>query len=94
MSYLDDTESIPPTRGRRRFADSRAVFSTSEFAGDVYLTCLREQAIRHGDDNREAAEVAGPRPPSMRLLREGVSIEVSNPKGTDLFVAVHPQFVS
>jgi threonine/homoserine/homoserine lactone efflux protein len=73
---------------------SAAVFSAVRLAGALYLIYLGIQQFRH---RRElAATLAAPaRPRSpVLILRDGLVVGVTNPKGLLLFTAVLPQFVS
>jgi threonine/homoserine/homoserine lactone efflux protein len=74
-------------------AESIVVFTVIKFIGAAYLVYLGVQAIRHRNDQAEAAGPAPARPSSFRLLREGFLVGVTNPKTIVFFLAVLPQFV-
>lgn len=73
-------------------AQSMVLFSIIKFAGAAYLVYLGVQAIRH----RLALvseEVGVSVRSSWRLLAEGFTVGLTNPKTIVFFVAVIPQFV-
>ena len=75
-------------------ADSLVVFLTIKIAGALYLMYLGVQAIRHRREHASPVKYsAAPAQPTLRLLREGIVVGVSNPKTIVFFVAVLPQFV-
>ncbi len=74
-------------------ARSAAVFTVVKLVGAAYLVYLGVQAVRH----RHALVVpraAVPGRSRRRLLAEGFTVGVSNPKTIVFFVAVLPQFVA
>ncbi|WP_375503081.1 LysE family translocator [uncultured Jatrophihabitans sp.] len=77
-------------------ADSLPLFIAIKTAGAVYLMYLGVQAIRHRrvHGGEAASDEASAPPSSLRQLREGIVVGVSNPKTLVFFVAVLPQFVS
>jgi threonine/homoserine/homoserine lactone efflux protein len=75
-------------------AESVVVFFIIKFVGAGYLIYLGVQAIRHRNDHTGTATSLRGRPSSLRLIREGFFVGVSNPKTIVFFVAVLPQFVS
>jgi threonine/homoserine/homoserine lactone efflux protein len=73
---------------------SVAVFSVVKLIGAIYLVFLGIQQFRH---RRELAMAAIEAPKTKRpgvILREGLVVGVTNPKGLLIFTAVLPQFVS
>lgn len=75
-------------------AESVVVFVIIKFVGAGYLIYLGVRAIRHRNDHTGTATSLRGRPSSLRLIREGFFVGVSNPKTIVFFVAVLPQFVS
>ena len=75
-------------------AESVLVFVVIKFVGAGYLVYLGVQAIRHRNDHTGTAASVRARPSSLRLIREGFFVGVSNPKTIVFFVAVLPQFVN
>ena len=72
-------------------AGSVVVFTIVKLVGATYLVCLGVQAFRHrGED--VAAVAATPRS-TVRILRDGFMVGVSNPKSMVFLAAVLPQFV-
>ncbi|MFD1712953.1 LysE family translocator [Amnibacterium flavum] len=67
------------------------VFTTVKLVGAAYLVWLGVQAIRHRGASGAAIDVRTH--PAWRLLLEGFTVGVSNPKTIAFFVAVLPQFV-
>ena len=61
----------------------------------IYLVWLGVQAIRHRHDFHveTATELAGPRVPLVRAIRQGFVVGVTNPKAFMILGAVLPQFV-
>ncbi|WP_213816599.1 LysE family translocator [Glaciihabitans sp. dw_435] len=76
-------------------AESLLLFTIIKFAGAAYVIYLGVQTIRHRDATTEAvtAAASGPSPSTIRLLRQGFLVGVSNPKTIVFFIAVLPQFV-
>jgi threonine/homoserine/homoserine lactone efflux protein len=75
-------------------ARSDVVFTTLKLIGAAYLVLLGIRAIRRRDELAMAvADTAiAPRRP-LRIVREGFTVGVTNPKGLVMFTAVVPQFV-
>jgi threonine/homoserine/homoserine lactone efflux protein len=72
-------------------ASSAAAFTVVKLAGAAYLVFLGIQQLR-----RRTPATAGPEPeatPRARLLRQGVVVNVLNPKTAIFFLAFLPQFV-
>lgn len=74
-------------------AESIIVFTAIKFIGAAYLVYLGIQAFRHRNDHTDTSSTARTSPSSFRLLREGFTVGVTNPKTIVFFVAVLPQFV-
>ncbi|MET3903180.1 LysE family translocator [Paenarthrobacter sp. 4246] len=74
-------------------AESIIVFTVIKFIGAAYLVYLGIQAFRHRKDHTDASSTAKTPPSSFRLLLEGFTVGVTNPKTIVFFVAVLPQFV-
>lgn len=70
---------------------SDAAFATVKYAGAAYLLVLGVRALRQGG-GAELAGAAGPAP-LWRVYREGVLVNLLNPKVTLFFLAFFPQFV-
>ncbi len=71
-------------------ASSAEAFNVVKFAGAAYLVYLGVQRIRHaGEEDLEAAQ---PRS-HAHLFRQGVVVNVLNPKVAIFFVAFLPQFI-
>ena len=71
-------------------ASSAEAFSVVKFAGAAYLVYLGIQRIRHaGEDDMQATE---PRS-HAHLFRQGVVVNILNPKVAIFFVAFLPQFI-
>ncbi|MCU1522652.1 MAG: Lysine exporter protein [Arthrobacter sp.] len=73
-------------------AQSIVLFSVVKFAGAAYLIYLGVQAIRHRGRGPAAADPSRSAS-TVRMLREGFIVGVTNPKSIVFFVAVLPQFV-
>jgi threonine/homoserine/homoserine lactone efflux protein len=75
-------------------ARSDTVFTTLKLIGAAYLVLLGLRAIRHRGELAVAVADAAtaPRRP-RRIIREGFTVGVTNPKGLVMFTAVVPQFV-
>jgi threonine/homoserine/homoserine lactone efflux protein len=70
---------------------SVVVFTAVKLAGAAYLVWLGVQAIRHRAAHAAIARTVPQR--GWRLLLQGFTVGVSNPKTIAFFVAVLPQFV-
>ncbi|MFC4562744.1 LysE family translocator [Nocardiopsis mangrovi] len=75
-------------------AESVVVFTIIKIAGSLYLVYLGVQAVRHRNAHTEVNAANDTRASSLRLLREGFLVGITNPKVVVFFVAVLPQFVS
>jgi threonine/homoserine/homoserine lactone efflux protein len=71
-------------------ASSHLVFAAVHYAGAAYLCWLGIAALR--SRAREAPAMAGPRSP-WRSYRQGVVVELGNPKVALFFLALFPQFI-
>ena len=70
---------------------SAMAFQTVRYAGAAYLLWLGVQKLRHARD--EAAHVSPPREPLSRIFRNGVVVNILNPKTALFFFAFLPQFI-
>ncbi len=75
--------------------ESIEVYTVLKLLGAIYLVWLGVQAIRHRHDFHveTATELAGPRVPLVRAIRQGFVVGVTNPKAFMILGAVLPQFV-
>ncbi|MGL5809650.1 MAG: LysE family translocator [Nocardioides sp.] len=76
-------------------AESLLLFSVLKLCGAAYLVYLGVQAIRHRNEDTAVSGVSTGVEPGSRwtILRQGVTVGVTNPKAAVFFVAVLPQFV-
>lgn len=75
-------------------AESVLLFAVIKYVGAAYVIYLGVQAIRHRHDHGDdGAATVRTRPSSLRLVREGFIVGITNPKTVVFFVAVLPQFV-
>ncbi len=74
-------------------ARSAVVFTVVKLVGAAYLVYLGGQAVRHRHQV-VVPHAAAPGLSRRRLLAEGFTVGVSNPKTIVFFVAVLPQFVA
>lgn len=74
------------------FAASATAFSVLKYIGAAYLVWLGVKAIRSADD-AAVAPAARPAATAWQAWREGVLIDVLNPKVALFFIAFLPQFV-
>lgn len=72
-------------------AESVVVFTVVKVIGAAYLVYLGVQAIRHRGTQVDAV-AAAPRS-TLRIVRDGFVVGVSNPKAVVFLAAVLPQFV-
>jgi threonine/homoserine/homoserine lactone efflux protein len=73
---------------------SLVLFTIIKVLGAGYLAYLGIQAIRHRHDHNTVASEAGRRKTSdWRILRQGFTVGVTNPKSIVFLVAILPQFV-
>ena len=70
-------------------ASSATAFAVVKYAGAAYLVLLGVMRLLRRDDE----EVARPPRPRRRLYRDGVVVNVLNPKTALFFLAFLPQFV-
>jgi threonine/homoserine/homoserine lactone efflux protein len=69
---------------------SDAVFEVIKYAGAAYLVWLGIQAFRRHNSVEQSATAA---PTTLRSLRAGVVVGVTNPKNYIVMAAILPQFV-
>ncbi|HST39086.1 MAG TPA: LysE family translocator [Conexibacter sp.] len=77
-------------------ASSQTVFAVLHYLGAAYLVLLGVRAIRTRGPEPAASPAAGGAPAEQRLgrsYRQGVVVELSNPKVALFFLALFPQFV-
>ena len=72
-------------------ASSGTAFAVLRYAGAAYLIFLGVQALRGGEQKAASAEPAVPG--DGRLFRDGMLVNVLNPKVAVFFVAFLPQFI-
>ena len=72
---------------------SVAVFTVLKLAGAAYLVFLGVQAIRHRQSLAEALGATVERKTVARIVIDGFSVGVTNPKVIVFFAAMLPQFV-
>jgi threonine/homoserine/homoserine lactone efflux protein len=72
---------------------SVAVFTVLKLAGAAYLICLGVQAIRHRRSLAEALGATIERKTAARIMIDGFTVGVTNPKVIVFFAAMLPQFV-
>jgi threonine/homoserine/homoserine lactone efflux protein len=72
---------------------SVAVFTVLKLAGAAYLVFLGVQAIRHRQSLAEALGATIERKTTARIVIDGFTVGVTNPKVIVFFAAMLPQFV-
>lgn len=72
---------------------SVALFTVLKLAGAAYLVFLGVQAIRHRQSLAEALGAKVERKTSARIVIDGFTVGVTNPKVIVFFAAMLPQFV-
>jgi threonine/homoserine/homoserine lactone efflux protein len=72
---------------------SVAVFTVIKLAGAAYLAYLGVQAVRHRRSLAAALGTTVEKKTTLRILRDGFLVGVTNPKAMVFFAAVLPQFV-
>jgi threonine/homoserine/homoserine lactone efflux protein len=72
---------------------SVALFTVLKLAGACYLVFLGVQAIRHRHSLAEALGAEVERKTAVRLVIDGFTVGVTNPKVIVFFAAILPQFV-
>jgi threonine/homoserine/homoserine lactone efflux protein len=74
-------------------ASSEALFAAIHYAGAAYLCALGVIALRRGHDN--SVPLAAPSAPASvwPAYRQGVLVELGNPKVALFFLALFPQFI-
>ena len=71
---------------------SMAVYTAIKLLGAAYLIYLGVHAFRHRGDLVSTLHRPGPALSTRHIVRQGVLVGVSNPKGFLLFAAILPQF--
>jgi threonine/homoserine/homoserine lactone efflux protein len=74
-------------------ASSEALFAVIHYAGAAYLCALGVLALRRDDDGPTAAGARAAPASVWRAYRQGVLVELGNPKVALFFLALFPQFV-
>jgi threonine/homoserine/homoserine lactone efflux protein len=72
---------------------SVAVFTVLKLAGCCYLMFLGVQAVRHRNSLAESLGADVERKPVARIVLDGFTVGVTNPKVIVFFAAILPQFV-
>jgi threonine/homoserine/homoserine lactone efflux protein len=72
---------------------SIALFTVLKLAGAAYLVFLGVQAIRHRRALADALGVQPERKTLARIMLDGFTVGVTNPKAVVFFAAILPQFV-
>lgn len=72
---------------------SITLFTVLKLAGCCYLVFLGVQAIRHRHSLAEALGTAVERKTVRRIVLDGFTVGITNPKGIVFFTAILPQFV-
>jgi len=72
---------------------SAAVFTALRLAGALYLVYLGVQAFRHRRDLGAALSARTETKSTLRIVRDGFVVGLTNPKAVVFFIAVLPQFV-
>ena len=72
---------------------SVALFTVLKLAGAAYLVVLGVQAIRHRQSLAEALGATIERKTAIRIVIDGFTVGVTNPKVIVFFAAMLPQFV-
>jgi threonine/homoserine/homoserine lactone efflux protein len=72
---------------------SQHVFDLLKLAGAVYLVHLGVQTFRHRHELALASRRTEVPRPARRMVRDGVVVSVTNPKGFVMCAALLPQFV-
>jgi threonine/homoserine/homoserine lactone efflux protein len=74
-------------------ASSEALFAVIHYAGAAYLCALGVIALRRKDDGRAAGGVTAAPASIWPAYRQGVLVELGNPKVALFFLALFPQFI-
>jgi len=73
---------------------SITLFTVLKLAGCCYLVFLGVQAIRHRHSLAEALGTKVERKTATRIMLDGFTVGITNPKGIVFFTAILPQFVN
>jgi len=73
-------------------ASSEALFAAIHYAGAAYLCAIGVVALRRGHDGTATAAAAAPAR-MWPAYRQGVLVELGNPKVALFFLALFPQFI-
>ncbi|WP_313026573.1 LysE family translocator [Pseudomonas lopnurensis] len=74
-------------------ATSALAFALVKYVGAAYLLYLGIQALRSAGSGASLEIKAGPRTSAWRAYRQGVLVDLLNPKAAIFFMAFLPQFV-
>ncbi len=75
-------------------AHSKAFAVVLQLAGGCYLLWLGLDALRHRHEHAQAmTKREGERPRNLRVVRQGFTVGILNPKSLVFFAAVFPHFV-
>lgn len=74
-------------------ATSALAFSLVKYVGAIYLIWVGVQALRNAGDGLRMTVQAGPPLTAWQAYRQGVLVDVLNPKVAIFFMAFLPQFV-
>lgn len=74
-------------------ATSALAFTVVKYVGAAYLVYLGIQALRAAGDGMRATLEAGPRTSAWQAYRQGILVDILNPKAAIFFMAFLPQFV-
>lgn len=74
-------------------ATSALAFTVVKYVGAAYLLYLGIQALRSAGDGMRATLEAGPRTSAWQAYRQGILVDILNPKAAIFFMAFLPQFV-
>lgn len=74
-------------------ATSALAFTVVKYVGAAYLLYLGIQALRSAGDGMRRTLQAGPRISAWQAYRQGILVDILNPKAAIFFMAFLPQFV-
>lgn len=74
-------------------ATSALAFTVVKYLGAAYLLYLGIQALRSAGEGTRGTLEAGPRTTPWQAYRQGVLVDILNPKAAIFFMAFLPQFV-
>lgn len=74
-------------------ATSALAFTVVKYVGAAYLLYLGIQALRSAGEGMRTTLDAGPRTSAWQAYRQGILVDILNPKAAIFFMAFLPQFV-